>query len=1214
MTFLSDIIEINPQQTDAAIVFDRDLASHNLIHSFAPTKSSINVFEHLNNAVKRDAKQKQRAINLHGSYGSGKSHLAVVIAQLLRDGCGAEGFAGLFERIKNFATPKLATDLKNTFLANDDADAHPYLLVSLYGSPSSSIPDALMEGLCDALKRHPDLNPETILPKTEYDVCVSCFEDIVAHSADLATADLPLDLADNYSTTREMWVNLKQQKPEALALFKKWYTHIFYGRIFNPAHEGGKNFIEAYVEAGKNLAEQHHFGGIVVIWDEFGFALEDLFGNPHRNAQPEIKLLEDFVQKTGSPDLGHTIFIGLTHVSIPEYAARMGATITEKGGLEQIMGRFSNYRIELNAAESEGYHLLGMQRAWTETGKQLLTTAPAKQTLLENCQQLALFKPLNDHLDNVLLDVYPLHPIMAAGLFALASEKTEIAQNNRTALTFFRDNAPDFLGREISETGLFSDELIRLPALVDYFELNLKEKKAADWSRYSRAIAQIPTTLPLDEIQSKKSILKLCLLAQLLTDDFQTTERFLSVALFDTLYSEKITADLGYLKGADLLWKNEVTEQWTLNGDAGVDVEGLIANELRNFVGQSPRQLFETYPDMLADLLPHIGEHDLEPSECGIVRSYRVDLLFPPMSNLLKLDNLLLSAKVFLVFAKDAEEVEIVKARIRETPATNVYFWLPLAGIRAESVTIESTEGKKEVRLSELLGRYLALERLQKSSTITPELRRQFSAKWEKNRQQLLTILHILFGRDGLQSGKSQIFKAGSADAIDCKSWHEFRHYLGEIVLQAYPDEIPIRAMGMNALNDEKYTGSKIISGIVERVLHFADNPTYQTDLLGEVESSQAAGIIDGILGANDLFISCAEGWDIKKVEKTDGKIHAVLKLIHDTLLRKRELPYAVKKLRDELVAPPYGIPACNLAIFAAVAIRHEVKRLRWGSTKETDFAKNLTEAFEADSKLTIKLFEFSAKQLTILNCVGQYFSLTSELNQTREEFATQCCARLRDFIKGQSEAVKQSPKLHDKAQRLVKFLDLVGKTQQDIAEFLLELLELANKTAEILANDAPTVIKNLLDNFAKVENEKRFDIEQSWQNFLMACEANKADLILRLTHDNATPRAKSVGKLLNSESVSANDLTWNLLEKSFEYCDDSDIGQCKMCLETHVDYYPPRPLPPPIIIPPPIPVVVPPIQNEPIIVTLRLACDALSVPRNEIRQALQQLLNDYRD
>lgn len=720
--------------------------------------------------------------------------------------------------------------------------------------------------------------------------------------------------------------------------------------------------------------------------------------------------------------------------------------------------------------------------------------------------------------------------------------------------------------------------------------------------------------MPLDEIQSKKSILKLCLLAQLLTDDFQTTERFLSVALFDTLYSEKITADLGYLKGADLLWKNEVTEQWTLNGDAGVDVEGLIANELRNFVGQSPRQLFETYPDMLADLLPHIGEHDLEPSECGIVRSYRVDLLFPPMSNLLKLDNLLLSAKVFLVFAKDAEEVEIVKARIRETPATNVYFWLPLAGIRAESVTIESTEGKKEVRLSELLGRYLALERLQKSSTITPELRRQFSAKWEKNRQQLLTILHILFGRDGLQSGKSQIFKAGSADAIDCKSWHEFRHYLGEIVLQAYPDEIPIRAMGMNALNDEKYTGSKIISGIVERVLHFADNPTYQTDLLGEVESSQAAGIIDGILGANDLFISCAEGWDIKKVEKTDGKIHAVLKLIHDTLLRKRELPYAVKKLRDELVAPPYGIPACNLAIFAAVAIRHEVKRLRWGSTKETDFAKNLTEAFEADSKLTIKLFEFSAKQLTILNCVGQYFSLTSELNQTREEFATQCCARLRDFIKGQSEAVKQSPKLHDKAQRLVKFLDLVGKTQQDIAEFLLELLELANKTAEILANDAPTVIKNLLDNFAKVENEKRFDIEQSWQNFLMACEANKADLILRLTHDNATPRAKSVGKLLNSESVSANDLTWNLLEKSFEYCDDSDIGQCKMCLETHVDYYPPRPLPPPIIIPPPIPVVVPPIQNEPIIVTLRLACDALSVPRNEIRQALQQLLNDYRD
>ncbi|MGZ8151584.1 MAG: hypothetical protein ACXW1W_00485 [Methylococcaceae bacterium] len=1213
MTFIADIIEINEQKTPAAIELNRDLANQNLIYSFAPTKSAIKVFDHLSKAVLPQATQEQRAINLHGPYGSGKSHLAVVLAQLLRDGSGAEGFAGLFERIKNFATPNLAEDLRNTFLAKDDKDARPYLLVSLYGSECTSIPDKLMEGLCDALKRHPDLNLESILPKTEYDVCVTCFKDIIANSPDLATADLPAHLTHEYLTTREMLLGLEHHESSALKLFKDWYRHIVYGRSFNPANEGGKNFIEAYVEAGKNLSEQHHFGGIVVIWDEFGFALEDLISNPQRYAQQEIKLLESFVQTACSPALGHTVFIGLTHVSFPEYADRTGATESEKGSLQQITGRFKTFPIKLSVAESEGYHLLGMQRSWTEKGKQLLAVAAeAKQPLLENCRQLALFNQLGAHLDDVLLDVYPLHPILAAGLFALSGQA---AQSNRTALTFFRDNAPDFLRQELSSEGLFKDELIRLPALVDYYELSLKEKKPTDWDRYQRAAGRVPTHLALDEADSKKAILKLCLLAQLLGEQFQTTEHFLAIALYDAPYSERLKTDLSWLKTADLLWKNDVTEQWTLSGDAGVDIEALITKEFSHFAGRIPQTLLIDYPDMLEDLLPQIGEHDLEPSVCGIVRSYRVDLCTPPMTNQLKIDNPLLSAQVFLVFAKDVEDIDIVKARIRETPAANVYFWLPLAGIRAESVSIDG----KEVKLSGLMCRYLALEQLLKQKTTTEELRRQLTAKWEKNRQQLLAVLQILFGRDGLQSGKSQIFRAGSADAIDCKSWHDFRHYLGEVVQQTYPAEVPIRAMNMNRLTDEK--GRRNKSDIVDRVLKFDDNPDYRTDLLGEDnESSELSALIDGVLGANGLFIHRPTGWDIKKVDETEDKIHAVLKLIHRKLLHKREQPYLIKKLRDDLVAPPYGIPACNLAIFAAVAVRHEVKRLRWGSTRETDFAKNLTEAFEKDSKLTVKLLDFSDKQLAILAIVGQYFSLTPNSEQSREEYVTQCSYHLRDFVKGQSEAVKHSRQLQEKTQQLVKFFELVGKSSQDTAEFLIEFLGFEHKALETLTNDAVPLLKNIFDDFAKVEDAKRFEIEHSWQDFLVKIESNKADLILRLTHERAAPIAGDVGELLNGEqTVDANILTTALLNKSFDQCNESDIGICKGQLGMLVDYYPPRAPTPPILPPPKI---ISPIDPQPpsnasnitdqLIETLRRQIDSTQLPRKTVQEMLQRLLNDY--
>ena len=86
MTILNDLIQINSTNTDAAIVVNRGLNNHNLVDSFAPTKSAVAVLKHLREAVLPTATQEQRALNIFGSYGSGKSHLAVVMAHLLR-GC-----------------------------------------------------------------------------------------------------------------------------------------------------------------------------------------------------------------------------------------------------------------------------------------------------------------------------------------------------------------------------------------------------------------------------------------------------------------------------------------------------------------------------------------------------------------------------------------------------------------------------------------------------------------------------------------------------------------------------------------------------------------------------------------------------------------------------------------------------------------------------------------------------------------------------------------------------------------------------------------------------------------------------------------------------------------------------------------------------------------------------------------------------------------------
>jgi hypothetical protein len=148
---LHDVIKINHEQTPAAIVVEQGLSNNALVSHYTPTQASVRVFEHICNAVVPSATPEQRAINVYGSYGSGKSHLAVVLAQLLRDGAYTPGFEQFLKRLQDVNQVELAGKLKHTFLAKNDADAKPYLLVSLYASGTTSLAGKLMEGLYDAL-------------------------------------------------------------------------------------------------------------------------------------------------------------------------------------------------------------------------------------------------------------------------------------------------------------------------------------------------------------------------------------------------------------------------------------------------------------------------------------------------------------------------------------------------------------------------------------------------------------------------------------------------------------------------------------------------------------------------------------------------------------------------------------------------------------------------------------------------------------------------------------------------------------------------------------------------------------------------------------------------------------------------------------------------------------------------------------------------------
>ena len=1136
MVTLGDIVQ--PDAThikDAAISLDKGLHSAGYVRSYIPTHSAIEIFKRLTRAVLPNAPKESRTMNWHGPYGSGKSHLGVVVGRMLRDGTGSAEFSDLLRNLENLNEAGLAADLQGTFLDPSDRDAKPYFLVSLYRSSEHPIAHQLLEALYRGLREDAKLSEMPILSKTEYDAAYQRFEEIIKISPQYQNAELSQwNLAQDYLTTAEMAADLKKHDPSAHSVFLSWHGAVCHGAPFDPASYGGKKFIEAYIEAGQNLAARG-YAGIAIIWDEFGNVLENLIQNLKRNAINEIIELQEFVERACAPDSGHTLFIGLTHVSLAEYGARMGAAEGIKDRLKTIEGRFSPLRVELKASEAEGYHLLGAQLRWTSDGEICRERSQATlQAIQSVCGRLPLFRHLSAELGHIIRDCYPLHPTAAAALFAIS---TRYAQAARTAFTFFRDlQINGVFSRPVdAERGLFGPELLRLPELLDYYRDSLRHQSETDWQLYERALAEVRAKG--EDSPQRDGLLAALLLSKLLGENFQATEAFLAAALYDSLADEPAALELhrqmNWLKSTGLVWKNDLTEVWTLAGETGVETETLIEKKLEGILRQPVEKLLDHSTDMRDDLFPHLGDHDLEPSPHGIVRSYTVGLLTPPVAKLPPL-NPKYVATLHLVLATDDSAAAEMKAWIISQNSGPVYFWLPRNGVGQSG-------------LQDKLRRYLAISALLAEESSGEGLKRQLQAKWDKNRQELTEILGGLFGRKGLEEGKAEILRTGDPTPLSCRSWHQFRTELANATSREYSREIHVRNMNLNKVRDEEYLGRKMLTDIIQKVLDFEDNPAYQNDLLGEKDTSEPAAIIDGVFGANELFIRRAKGWDIKKPEETEGAVREVLELIHGEFMKRRAQQFRVVELRRTLLSPPYGLPPVSHALFAAVALRHDQKRIAWrGRGKNRPFAENLSNAFAADSDHETRLEDFSHEQSAMLVLLG--LALPDSL---RNSDPKQAAANLSVFYKTLPDSVTRSSKLTEPARKLVEFLAQADKTAHALADFLYQLTPMAVEFPRVKhwGDCALTqqCLEELFDSFIAAKDAKYEELYRDI-NTLLDTEFATLDRAVVLANLEAgeSAMARSVSRLLNAKH-----LDFPLLEglakaavgRTIEGCDDKAMG-----------------------------------------------------------------------
>ena len=460
MTELRDIVSIDHGSRPPAIRLDDGLAggAGDLIDAFTPTRSSIAILRHLQRAVLPDV-HKGRAMVWHGVYGSGKSHLGVLIGHLLGHGSGGAQMGRFLDRLANQGEPGLRREIESTFLPADDRDARPYLVVPIYASDAPTLQGSLLEALYQAIESTDGLDPASILPKTEYAAASERLWMILEHRPEYRNRPFSeWGIHCAAFNPDELDTQLQSVSPDALDAFKQWHPRVSAGALFDPQDYGGKKVVDAYLEAADVLARDHGYKGIAVIWDEFGYAIETMIAQPQRHQIDEIQALQNFVEVTCAPSHTHTLFMALTHRSLREYGVTAQATETVIHRLETIEGRFTQIPVELKASEAEGYHLLGALIAPTEIGRGYLhQAAPRAEALAQVCARMPLFHALATDILAIVEGCYPLHPVTAAGLFAIAAHGV-YAQANRTVFTFF-DNL-----RAQSETDVF-DAPVDLDAL-----------------------------------------------------------------------------------------------------------------------------------------------------------------------------------------------------------------------------------------------------------------------------------------------------------------------------------------------------------------------------------------------------------------------------------------------------------------------------------------------------------------------------------------------------------------------------------------------------------------------------------------------------------------------------------------------------------------------------------------------------------------------------
>jgi len=582
MSKIKDVIKISGGYSGVVDLFSdffyyNEERNSGRMERYRPIKSHRRAFDKISNCLNPKDK---RFYFLTGSYGTGKSHLCLMLGNYFAKESNSFEMNNYF---KNYESSQKEILLKESekfderpasILVDRRREGKYLVAICRFGVNTVEFERNILNAIEEALQK----NGSDLKLDTHYKEAVRKLNDWLTNKKKFHI-EFENALKNKYPewTVSKLTVELKESDEKSYKIFKEIYKEVTDTEfIFSK-----DNLKDILVDIVKNQSFKENYKGIVILYDEFGYALD--------NNMVNINQLQEFAQFCADSGMNHNpvIFIGTGHKAFSQHG-NIGDAIhfnTIKDRVEEIALQTEGMEDIIAALVSP----IKDSRIWENE------VAPNMQvfaSLSAVCKRLDIFNwlpaPIIER--NIIENIYPMHPLSTYALLEMARE---LGSDNRSVFKFFvpesENNNGEWMNIQeysypwfITNNDIISENSLNLytiDLLYDYFENSISSGNRKILPKIQSAIANYessvrelincinigkenPKELFPEDVENLKKILKIMIVNEIITSEriaiLNTIDNiYIGLNAISNSYKDLIKNRLDFLCSKNILWKNE---------------------------------------------------------------------------------------------------------------------------------------------------------------------------------------------------------------------------------------------------------------------------------------------------------------------------------------------------------------------------------------------------------------------------------------------------------------------------------------------------------------------------------------------------------------------------------------------------------------------------------------------------------------------------------